>query len=167
MKRTLTVLRLLVILCFTPVVALSQTDLKNISSSDIIAEVDFLNSIMPQMPMVRLANPEERAFLDYFSSYGICQGWDFEEYSKFVSTFEEEFRDLFAGRPFYIKLSKTSYESTAENGCQVNDKAKQVVEDVFGDFERYLENMQIKGRIIEAIDARSKEMLRRTIGASE
>jgi hypothetical protein len=144
---------------------MSQTDLKNISSSDIMAEIDFLNRIMPGQVHVRIGSSEERAFLNYFSSYAICQGWDFEEYSEFMDTFEGEIQSFFpSDRMAYIRLLKRSYEARAENSCQIDDEAKGVVASLFGEADSYILNLRRKAQIIEAIGARSNEMLRRTLG---
>lgn len=161
--------RLLIVLCLTSFPTLSQADLKGTSSSDIMAEVAFLESFLAQPPQnVRIGNSDERAFLDFLSSYAICEGWGFEEYTEFVAAYERELQPFVpAGRTLHIRLLEPSYEARAENVCQVDGAAKLVVEGFFGDTGRYFLGLKRRVLILEAIDARSNEMLRRTLGTYE
>ena len=162
-------LKILIVLCLNSTYAQSEVDLKSASSNDIMAEIMFLKSILPQPPKKnRLGNSDENAFLNFLSSYAICEGWDFEEYIDFVGIYEREIQKFVpSGRTLNIKLSERSYYARAENGCQVSAPAELAVEDFFGETRAYYLGWKKRDQIQRAINARINEMHERTLGLSE
>lgn len=160
---------LLTILCAISVPAMTEADIKSTPSSDIVAEVDFLRSILPKLPQnVRFGNSDERAILNFLASYAICEGWYFSEYNDLVVTFERELQTFVpAGQTFYIGLSERSYKARAEKGCQVDETANRAVEQIVGDVGDYFWGLKRRGLILEAIAKRRNELLRRTLGIIE
>lgn len=141
-------------------------DIQDANSSDIMAEIDFLERIFPDRPQIeQIRNTEENALLNYLSSYAICEGWDYKEYDEFVSSYERELLPFVrSGRTLRISLTETSYEARVENGCEINDDAKSIFEGIFGSVEGYYTSLKNRELILEAIDERKNEMLRRTLG---
>jgi len=162
--------RLAIALCLTLFPTLSPADLKRNSSSDIMAEISFLESILPGPPpgVSQIGNSEELAFLNYLSSYAICEGWDFEQYIEFVETYEQELQSRTpVDRTLMIRLLKRSYEIRAEDGCVIDERAKRVVESFYGEVGTYFLALKRRAPVVEAIAARHAEMLRRTLGIRE
>jgi len=103
------------------------SDIRDIDSSDIMAEIEFLERRLTDGPQVeQITNTKENAILNYLSSYAICEGWDYGEYDAFVSVYERELQP-FSGRELRISLLQTSYEARYENGCAINEEAKAVL----------------------------------------
>lgn len=141
-------------------------DMQDATSSDIMAEIEFLEGMYPERPeALRITNLQESAFLNYLSSYAICKGWEYMKYEEFVATYESELQKFVpADRTLRITLFEDSYKARVESGCEINDDAKNIVEGIFGDVATYYTRIKVQAQILEAIEKRTAEMLRRTLG---
>lgn len=159
----LTVLFAILGLTCPPTLAIA--DIQSTTSSDLMAEIEFLEDMYPKRPGVfDLKSIEEAAFSTYLSSYAVCEGWEFKEYRDFVAIYEMELQPFIpADSSPRISLSEDSYKRKVDGGCEINEDAKAIVESIFGNVESYYLNVKNQAEILDAIQERKIEMLRRTL----
>lgn len=146
----------------------SANDLRSTSSSDIMAEIEFLERILPDPPPnIRVTNQDEQSILDFLASYAICESWDYDEYTDVASSFKRMLQPFAGSRDLYITLFENSYLARADNGCNIDQEDRHVFENIFGDVERLNLSIQRQDKIKNAIRERRKEMVRRTLGPAE
>jgi hypothetical protein len=164
MKNMLSVLSVVIVavaVALSASVAHSQPDLREMSSSDIMAELEFLESTFPSLPEIlgRLSTDEVRAFQNTLAAWSICESLDYSSYASYVTPYE----DLFDfATP--VALGKRSYEARASSGCPEEDASEQaIILRHFESIETYVNLLPLRETFREAIEARHQEMLRRTL----
>ncbi len=129
--------------------AFSEQNLENSRSADILAEIEYLASLVP--PPKRLTGTDRQAFEDFLTSKSICDGLGYEDYEAYAIVIASEFPD--AQR---MHIGERSYRLRSEKGCDFDMQASAIVENYLGDVDR-------RALVLRAIEVRHKEMMRRTL----
>ena len=133
--------------------ALSQTNLQEMRSSDIVAEIDYLSDLLPAPR--RLNNTDRQAFEFFLASNSICNGLDYQKYAEFADDIASTF-----GGDVEMLLGQRSYSIRATEGCSIDLENKRIVESYLGAIETRL-------LVLESLRHRREEMLSRTLFAED
>ena len=143
-----------ILLTATPLAA--EPNLQDMRSSDILAEIDFLSETLPEKPNLPIPSDTTtlRGVSNYLTSESICREFSYQEYVSLV----ENFKGV-SMQPLFER----SYNARFNDGCSIDLDNKNIFNELMGNFDEYQEALQKRKHIVDALEIRKQEMMRRTI----